>query len=72
MVDAPKTVEGIQKMEKYPYKQALGSLLYISGESRLDIAAAVNSLCRLSQNPGREHWEGKLKIMRYLSRHHEK
>ena len=66
MVDAPKTVEEIQKMEKYPYKQALGSLLYISGGSRPDIAAAVNSLCRFSSNPGLKHWEGVLRIMRYL------
>lgn len=66
MVDAPETVEEIQKMKKYPYGQALGSLLYVSSGIRPDIAVVVNNLSRFSRNSDRKHWEDVLRIMRYL------
>ena len=49
-----------------PYKSAMGSLLYLTSGTRPDLAAAVNTLCRYSQNPTLEHWEGVKRVLRYL------
>ena len=65
MADAPSTVEEIHKMSVYPYKHAIGSLLYLLGGTRPDLAEAVSSLCRFAQNPGLKHWEGVLRVLRY-------
>ena len=66
MADAPSTVEEIHKVSVYPYKQAIGSLLYLSGGTRPDLAEAVSSFCRFAQNLGLKHWEGVLRVLRYL------
>jgi hypothetical protein len=55
------------EMAKIPYKNAIGSLLYLAICTRPDITYAVCSLARFSQNPGREHWQLVKNIIRYLS-----
>ena len=49
-----------------PYRSAMGSLLYLCSGTRPDLAAAVNSLCRYSQNPAAQHWEGVKRVLRYI------
>lgn len=49
-----------------PYKEAVGSLLYISQISRPDIAYAVNAVSSYSENPKKKHWTAVKRIFRYL------
>ena len=49
-----------------PYRSAMGSLLYLCSWTRPDLAAVVNSLCRYSQNPATQHWEGVKRVLRYI------
>jgi hypothetical protein len=57
----------IKRMQQYPYKSILGQLLYISITARPDIATAVSSCGRYSQNPGQEHWDALLQIVAYVN-----
>ena len=49
-----------------PYREAIGSLLYLAGVARPDIAYAVNYLARKQQNPTENDWEEIKRIFRYL------
>ncbi|XP_049308584.1 uncharacterized protein LOC125777524 [Bactrocera dorsalis] len=62
----PKTEEEKKEMEKVPYMEAVGSLLYAAQNTRPDISFAVNLLSRFSQNPGKGHWLALKRVMRYL------
>ena len=54
------------RMLKVPYRQLLGSLLYISEVTRGDISAAINVLSRFSNNPGSTHWKALKRVLIYL------
>ena len=62
----PKSEEEISKMSKKPYRSILGQLLYISITTRPDIATAVSCCGKFAQNPGEQHWNALLLILRYL------
>ena len=49
-----------------PYRNAIGSLMYLAVCTRPDIAATVSSLSRFNGNPGMAHWEGVQRGLRYL------
>lgn len=49
-----------------PYREAIGSLLYLAGTTRLDITYAVNVLSRQQNNPTEEDWRCVKRIFRYL------
>ncbi len=53
-------------MRNIPYREAVGSLLYISIATRPDISYAVGVLSRFSSNPGMAHWNAVKHLMRYL------
>ena len=48
------------------YQSAVGSLLYLSGWTRPDIAFAVRNVARFCSNPTKEHWTAVKRILRYL------
>jgi hypothetical protein len=50
----------------FPYREAIGGLLYLTQISRPDIAHAVNNLSRFNQNPDIVHWRAVKRILRYL------
>ena len=60
----PTSVKGVA--EEWPYRSAIGSLMYLATCTRPDLAAAVSELSKFSQNPGVAHWEGVKRVMRYL------
>ena len=62
----PKTKEEMDKMDKVPYRAAVGSLMYLMVATRPDLAAAVGCVSQFMQNPGRVHWEAVKRIMRYV------
>ena len=51
---------------KIPYLSAIGALMYLASNSRLDISFSVNLLARFSSSPTRRHWNGINHIFRYL------
>jgi hypothetical protein len=63
---SPVSNEEKKEMERIPYREALGKLLYLSIATRPDISYAVGVLCRFSDNPGREHWSALKRVIRYL------
>ena len=64
--DSPQSEEEAMKMALIPYRNAIGSLMYLAVCTRPDIAAAVSSLSRFNRNPGMAHWEGVQHVLRYL------
>lgn len=62
---SPTTNEEKKKMEKIPYREAIGGLMYL-GLTRQDILAAVNICARFASNPGEQHWTAVKRIFRYL------
>ena len=63
----PKTPEEKQDMANVPYRQVVGSLMYLANGTRPDIAHALNSVARFCANPGRMHWNALKWILRYLA-----
>ena len=55
-----------RSVRNVPYREAVGSLLYLSGSTRPDIAYATNVLSRHQVNPTNEDWQMILRVFRYL------
>ena len=53
-------------MSKIPYREAVGSLIYLASKTRLDIAHAVQQVAQFCDNPGKLHWQAMKYIFRYL------
>ena len=54
-------------MEKVPYREAVGSLLWLSNGTRPDISYAVSQVAKYMSNSGMEHWKAVKRILRYLN-----
>jgi ribonuclease HI len=63
---SPTTKEEQEQMERIPYRQLIGGLLYAAISTRPDIAYAVNNLSSFLQNPGPAHWIAAKRVLRYL------
>ena len=50
-----------------PYREAIGSLMYLMIGSRPDIAFAVGKLPRFSESPKTKHWLAVKRILRYIN-----
>jgi hypothetical protein len=53
-------------MEGVPYRQAVGTLLWLSLGTRPDICYAVSQVAKFNDCYGMEHWRAVLRIFRYL------
>lgn len=62
----PSTKEEIKEMEKYPYQNLIGSLMYLATSTRPDIAYTVSTLSQFNINPGKAHWLAAKRTLRYL------
>jgi len=62
----PTTDDELQQMKSIPYRQAVGSLLWLALGTRPDISYAVGQVAKFNANPGLVHWNAVLKIFRYL------
>ena len=68
--DCPQTPEEEREMQTAPYNQyrsIVGSLMYLTGATRPDIAYAVNMLSRFVANPGKKHWHSLVHLLMYLN-----
>jgi hypothetical protein len=63
---SPSTNEDINYMRTIPYREAVGSLMYLMVCTRPDIAMAVSEVSKFLANPGRAHWTAVKRILRYL------
>ena len=61
----PTTPSEKQKMQKYPYRQLIGSLLYLLG-TRPELYFIIITLSRFVTNPGWLHWLGALYVLIYI------
>lgn len=55
-----------QKITNAPYREAIGSLLFVSNGTRPDIALAVNRLSRYMEAPHKLHWNAVKRVIKYL------
>jgi hypothetical protein len=53
-------------MSHVPYASAVGSLMYATNYTRMDIAHAVGVLSRYISKLGKEHWTTVKRVFRYL------
>ncbi|XP_033212436.1 secreted RxLR effector protein 161-like [Belonocnema kinseyi] len=61
-----KTGKKTEKVINAPYREATGSLLYLAGVTRPDIAYAVNYLAARQLNPTEDDWKDVKRIFRYI------
>lgn len=64
--DMPHSEDEILDMKDVPYREALGSLMWLQVATRPDLSYSVNVLSRYSNNPGRKHWEALKHTLAYL------
>ena len=63
---SPQTPEERGEMAKIPYREAVGTLLWLSLGTRPDICYAVAQVAKFNDCYGPEHWKAVKRIFRYL------
>ncbi|CAK9827477.1 Retrovirus-related Pol polyprotein from transposon TNT 1-94 [Anthophora retusa] len=61
-----ETLSKVLNVENAPYREAVGSLLYLANATRSDISYAVNVLSRHQLNPTEDDWKMVKRVFRYL------
>ena len=64
--DEPRNPEEKEEMRKFPYREAVGALMWTATMTRPDIACAVRVVARFWENPGPAHKKAVMKIFQYL------
>jgi hypothetical protein len=64
--DCPKTAVEKRAVAHYPYAEAVGTLQWLVGTTRPEIAYAVSHVSTFLANWGKKHWEAVKHIMLYL------
>ena len=62
----PKTEDEKRETEGKPYRELVGSLLYLTTCTRPDLASAVFKLSQYLHNPGLAHWDATHHLLRYI------
>lgn len=62
----PHNDEERLEMQKKPYRELVGGLIYLANATRPDIAFAANALSRFCSDPGVSHWLLAKRTLRYL------
>nr|GEU32223.1 retrotransposon protein, putative, Ty1-copia subclass [Tanacetum cinerariifolium] len=61
-----KTDDELDKMSRFPYASAIGSIMYVMTCTTPDVSFALSMVSRHQQNPGEGHWTTVNNILRYL------
>ena len=61
-----RLIESESPVDVTNYQAAIGSLIYAAISTRPDISVAVGLLSQFMTNPGKEHWNGVKRVLRYL------
>jgi hypothetical protein len=64
--DLTAPTEDEETIDKKRYQRLIGSLQYIAQTTRPDIAYAVSYLARRNEKATARHWEGAIRVVRYL------
>lgn len=64
--DCPSTEEERREMENTPYREALGSLMWLQVGTRPDLSFTINLLSRFANNPGIRHWNALKHTLGYV------
>ena len=64
--DCPTTPDEADEMKNIPFREALGSLIWLQVATRPDLTFSVNKLARFSHNPGRAHWNALKHVLAYV------
>ena len=64
--DEPRKPEEKEEMRKFPYREAVGALMWTATMTRPDIACAARAVARFCDNPGPAHKKAVMKILQYL------
>jgi hypothetical protein len=64
---SPRTQTEFAAMRNVPYREAVGSLMYLSLGTRPDITYAVSIVSQFNQNPGPAHWNAVKRVFAYLA-----
>lgn len=64
--DVDNTGPDSEPVVNFPYREAMGSLLYLAGATRPDNSYAVNILSRHQNNPTEDDWKMVKRVFRYL------
>ena len=57
---------GKHEGEKFPFRELVGSLMFLSAVTRPDISHAVNVVSRFLDCYGKTHWKAAKRILRYV------
>ena len=63
--DEPRNSEEKEEMRKFPYREAVGALMWMATMTRPDIACAVRAVARFCENPGPVHKKAVMKILQH-------
>ena len=66
--DEPRNPEEKEKMRNFPYREAVGALMWTATMTRPAIACAVRAAARFCEKPGPAHMKAVMKILQYLLR----
>ncbi len=61
-----RTPEEIDAMKGVPYRELVGSLVYVMVATRPDLSNAVSIISQFMQDPSLEHWVAATRILKYL------
>lgn len=56
----------IENVTNFPYREAVGALMFLSTVSRPDISYSLNIVSRYLNNPSKDHVNAVKRIIRYL------
>jgi hypothetical protein len=65
--DSPTSPADVARMRKVPYREAIGSLMYVAIAMHPDISFAVSCLSQFLENPGEAHWQAVKQVFCYLA-----
>ena len=63
--DEPRNPEEKEEMRKFPYREAVGAVMWTATMTRQDIACAVRAVARFCENLGPAHKKAVMKIFQY-------
>ena len=64
--DEPRNPEEKEEMRKFPYREAVGTLVWTATMTRPDIACAARAVARFCENPGPAHKKAVMKILQFF------
>ncbi|BES98060.1 Hydra magnipapillata [Nesidiocoris tenuis] len=55
-----------EEMQRIPYQNGIGALMYLSTSTRPDISHTISSLSQFNTNYSKEHWSAVKRVFRYV------